>query len=917
LFLVIAFISNVGDIWANSPTNHADSLLLVLKQSKKNQAETLNSLAEYYLSNNDSQSFKFANRAIEVSEKAKDKRQLYRAYLSLGTYYRQKRNFEKANLNLDKALQLSKNPYDKSVVFIQLAVISIEDEKNRLALDYLSQVRTFLYENPNQELMYQYYLYEGLCYFQSEDYQIATFCWNKALDLAKATDNKIKLARVYDYLGRASFVSNDYLSGYSFYQRALENLHTDSVSEVYASTLNHIGDIYKIQGNFKSATFFYQSALSAYSRLDVEIGKGDCYTSLGKLQLEQDHYTEALNYFNLAKEIFNRLNYYRGLSEVYNQLGILLRMKQDYNLATDCFNQATRYSKWTLSENQLFKTYIEISRLYLDEHKFDSALIAAHSAMNYGNNSGDLSNLSKFYDVLSEIYYQQGDFKKAYENYKKATIYKDSVQLLINKKEIKFLQAKHETERQQNVISVLTHEKKVKDETINFTQRMLQKQKGYIALGVIVLVLLGVIALILATWLNQKRKSNNYLLIKNKQIAQQNEEIEVQRQHLLEVNSELEKLSIVARETDNAIKIMNPTGKVLWINEGFTKMYGYTLEEIQMTKNINLFGFNVKANVNELVNVWFGDKQPITYETQQKRKDGQDLWVQTTLNPILDGEDKIEKMIAIDTDITKIKKAEEEIMLKNLDITSSISYAKRIQEAMISPFSTLTDHYPNSFCFYQPKSIVSGDFYWISFQHERLIVVCADSTGHGVPGAFMSLIGISFLNKIVNEKGFITPSIILNRLRMNIINHLHQGENVLVADDGMDISVISIDKKNHQLEYAGAMNPIYILRKQEFIELKADRMPVGFFDNETKPFSGITLQLEPNDQIFMFTDGYYDQFGGEAGEKMKMVIFKNLLSQCYLKNADEQKEIIEGEFNKWKGDQPQIDDILIMGITIN
>ena len=252
----------------------------------------------------------------------------------------------------------------------------------------------------------------------------------------------------------------------------------------------------------------------------------------------------------------------------------------------------------------------------------------------------------------------------------------------------------------------------------------------------------------------------------------------------------------------------------------------------------------------------------------------------------------------------------------NEEITSSITYAKHIQDAMLPPLKTLTKKFPDSFCFYKPRAIVSGDFYWMSESNGRLVVACADSTGHGVPGAFLSLIGISFLNKIVNERGVVQPAIILNRLRANVITHLHQEKSELLAGDGMDMSIISIDPRLGIMEFAGAMNPMYIIREGKLIELKPDRMPVGFYDNENRSFSSSKVNLKHGDQLYMFSDGYYDQFGGNEGFKMKSHKFKEVLLTCSHKSNSEQMEILETQFQKWKGKYEQVDDILVMGIQI-
>ena len=152
---------------------------------------------------------------------------------------------------------------------------------------------------------------------------------------------------------------------------------------------------------------------------------------------------------------------------------------------------------------------------------------------------------------------------------------------------------------------------------------------------------------------------------------------------------------------------------------------------------------------------------------------------------------------------------------------------------------------------------------------------------------------------------------------MSIISQLNQSNAEHVAGDGMDMSIISIDLNTNVLEFAGAMNPIIIMRGEDMIELKPDRMPVGFFDNEDRPFSLTNLNLQPKDQIYMFTDGYYDQFGGRNGSKMKGNRFKTILKECAHKPIETQIQIIEEHFNRWKGDQPQVDDILILGIKVN
>jgi PAS domain S-box-containing protein len=548
----------------------------------------------------------------------------------------------------------------------------------------------------------------------------------------------------------------------------------------------------------------------------------------------------------------------------------------------------------------------------------DSAMYFFNKTKTYCYDKTDIYNQIDCKIFIAKMMGATGDYMEAYKNQRAATSLINSLYRFTNSYEINILQTKLEASRKQVVINTLTDECNLQHQTINDNIIVLEKQKDYIRLGIIFLSLLILLILLIIYHLQQKRKDNKELRNKNIKIAQQKEEIEQQSYHLLEINEELEKLSLVAKETGNGIKIMDESGRVIWINEGYTKMHGYTLSDFETVGNvIDILGEQASIDIHQLLNTWYGDKQPITFESLNKTKSGEDIWIHTVLTPIFGESGRIQKMIAVDTDITIIKKVEQELTLKNENITASISYAQRIQEAMTTPFSVITNYYKNSFKFYKPKSIVSGDFYWASHTNNRLVIACADSTGHGVPGAFMSMIGMSFLNKIVNEKGIVSPDLILNRMRKNLINHLRQDDNEIIAEDGFDMSVISIDIKNYKLEYAGAMNPIYIIRGDEFIELKADRMPVAYFDNVERPFTKKEIELKKGDIIYMFTDGYYDQFGGDNGSKMKGNRFRTVLKATSSVSVTEQQNIIDNAFYKWKREYPQIDDVLVMCINVD
>lgn len=259
---------------------------------------------------------------------------------------------------------------------------------------------------------------------------------------------------------------------------------------------------------------------------------------------------------------------------------------------------------------------------------------------------------------------------------------------------------------------------------------------------------------------------------------------------------------------------------------------------------------------------------------------------------------------------------------KNKEILDSINYAKRIQNAILTSDNEWRKISNDYFVLFMPKDVVSGDFYWaIQLENNLAIWAVADCTGHGVPGALMSMIGNSLLNEVVVENKIYQPDEILNKVREKLIKALEQkGESQ--NRDGMDIAICVWDKNNNKLQYAGANNPVWIVRKQnntltpELIELKPDKMPVGLHVGEILSFTLKQIELKPNDKIYSFTDGFADQFGGTKGKKYKYKNMQNLLLSLNSESMDKQILSIQSEFDSWKGNLEQVDDVCLVGISV-
>lgn len=263
--------------------------------------------------------------------------------------------------------------------------------------------------------------------------------------------------------------------------------------------------------------------------------------------------------------------------------------------------------------------------------------------------------------------------------------------------------------------------------------------------------------------------------------------------------------------------------------------------------------------------------------------------------------------------ITHQKKMVEE---KQKEILDSISYAKRIQDAILPSENDLKKIFHESFVLFKPRDIVSGDFYWLNDSGDSVIVAVGDCTGHGVPGGFMSMLGNSFLNEIIIEKKINEPAEILNHLRDKIIFALKQHGKDAESKDGMDIVLCRFDKREMMLSYAAANNNFFLVRENNLTELKANKMPIGYHTGETIPFTQNSVSLVKGDVLFLYTDGFADQFGGPKGKKYLYSRMGKMMTEVSSLSVSLQKEKLNNTFLEWKGNLEQVDDVCVIGIRI-
>lgn len=337
---------------------------------------------------------------------------------------------------------------------------------------------------------------------------------------------------------------------------------------------------------------------------------------------------------------------------------------------------------------------------------------------------------------------------------------------------------------------------------------------------------------------------------------------------------------------------------------GYNKMTGDIQQYIDEISDMNR---NLEKKVEER-----------TYEISRQKEE-----IESQRDEILAQKDEIEaQRDEIEAQRNHAIDQRNQISLQKDEMTDSILYARRIQAAILPGEDELRQQVTDYFVFFKPRDIVSGDFYWFAQKEGQLVIVAADCTGHGVPGALMSMIGIAYLSEIVTNTPELSAAIILDCLRRQIISSLHQTGRDGEAKDGMDIALCIIDckkGKTRNASFAGAHNPLYIIRngaEGKIDEIKGDRMPIGIYSEQMVPFTNHKLTLNKGDIIYLFTDGYVDQFGGEHSKKLKHKRFRDILSTGSSLSMADQRSEISKKFKTWKGYQEQIDDILIIGVKV-
>jgi PAS domain S-box-containing protein len=722
-----------------------------------------------------------------------------------------------------------------------------------------------------------------------------------------------------------------------------------------AQFLIHQGNIHLQMGLFDRALASFYKVILMTKDTAIETEQAEAAVNIASLYLQFGYFTESYQLIAMAIPVFDSLGNAHGKMKAYTLLGLIYSKTNDMGSSIESFQLALAIADSIKQNKNLAIIYLEMANHFMKEKNIESAAKFCHLCLKttkeikYPVIEGDCYKLladlykAKNQAIASKHYYLlalKHDFTK-YKPYLRLNIYHQLSEIAVLQQntieQLAYLSLYsnlsdsliHEraTFQIKQFIQKINAEQQIRKDAslvrkeISNKDKKLKEQEKKIGNYAAYLGITGILALAIILYSYVLKKANKKLIFqkeeikeRNDEMRQQADEISAQAEMLSKANEELEKLSIVARKTDNAVIICNKEQEILWVNESFENFYGFTLAEFKKQLGTKLFEVSGNKEIKEYVKEAELKRDSVVYSNQYIQKNGHIIWTQTVLTPVFNMEtDELDKFIAIDSDITELKEAKDFIEIQNKEITASISYASKLQKALLPLPIFANAILEKHFVLYYPKDIVSGDFYWMAQKDNKTVIAVADCTGHGIPGAFMTALSVVLLRSTIDSDKSLQPEKVLFELRKNLIKTLHQRNISGSLKDGFDISLVYLDNNSGSLDYAGANLPLTIIRNNEIIYLKPDKMPIGIFDKDDENFSKQTFKLLPNDMVYMYTDGFMDQFGGPKGKKYYRRRLMRFLQGIASQDINYQKRMLAKEFIYWKGENEQIDDVLLLG----
>jgi serine phosphatase RsbU (regulator of sigma subunit) len=706
----------------------------------------------------------------------------------------------------------------------------------------------------------------------------------QAQDSKFEEDKKTIISKIHklDSLFWKNYYS-DYEKAYQFAQKGLKLSKSNDYEKGIAEHLNNKGLYFLRKNNNDSAFVFLHKSAELSESIGYKDGLASSLNNLGIIYRYRGMNDRAIEVYLESLKLLQEIGgEKKNIASVKNNIGAILSIEGNQDKALDYYNKALKDYREIEDKNLIASTLSNIGGVYAYKSKYDKALSYYDMADSIYKNIGYPKGVSEVNLNIADVYLQKGQYNKSI-NYSKKS-------LELNKKlNDLFYVGKNYV----NLGNAYLNQGKT-DKALEYLKKASEaaKEAGFLELQTSAFDILS------KAYAKQNRyqkayethrtfqQLNDSLLNKTKK----NKILQLEMQYKLDKKLKIKELERKREEKLHQVEMKKQ--KILTYS-------ALALALMAIVFAIIIFrALRSKQYVNRLLKE---QKNEVLEKNEELRQSQEEILAQR---------DQIQQQKKLATE------QRDEITRKNNEMKSSIEYARHIQTALLPPQKYFNNLLSDYFIIYRPKDIVSGDFYWIYQKHNKTYLAVADCTGHGVPGAFMSLLGLTSMNEVVNEtNNDVTPGEFLERLRDKVTKSMHQrdGKN---ARDGIEVALCIFDFNKMKVEFAGAYSPLYIIRENKLIETKGDRMAICYNPQKQDKFTTNELSVYEGDMIYMFTDGYVDQVSEESHKKFRKDRFKETLLSIHQDKPSVQREELEKRFLEWKGNYEQIDDILILGLKI-
>ncbi len=595
----------------------------------------------------------------------------------------------------------------------------------------------------------------------------------------------------------------------------------------------------------------------------------------------QSNFDSALFHFERALKLAG--NNDSLAAKALNSLGVVYFNLSDYTKSYEYYNQTLHEAEMLKDTLLIAKTLGNIGHIFFYQNDLEKSVDYYTKALEYGNKINNEDITSNQFQNLGNVYYTQKNLEKALEYYEKS---------------LKLDEASNHLYRAAYTLTglaMISREMNKTDDALSYFRHALTVRKK-----------MGDKVGECNVYINMAELYTN--------VSDMKSAIESSKM-ALHIADSIQNLEAITHALERLAKSLSNNGQY---KEAIDYYHRY------LPVRDSIYNIENKEKLLELEKKYEGDKKSMKIDILEKEALVYDIEVSAKNQQLLFMGIGLSALVILTivsfkayydrkSVLNKLEEQNREIESKNKHITDSIKYARRIQNAILPPLSRFESHLEKSFVIYIPKDVIAGDFYWLEAQKDRVLFAVADCTGHGVPGAMVSVVCNNGLNRSVREFGLTKPGEILNKAREIVLKEFGKPE--YNVNDGMDIGICSL--KGNKLRYAGANISLFLIRNGtgEVSIIKSDKQPIGIFDNP-KPYTTHELDLEEGDSIYIFSDGMQDQFGGPKGKKFMISRLKKLLIQIQKEPLSKQQELIQSAFEEWRGDEEQLDDICAIGVRL-